>query len=130
MIVERESNIDNPIEIEIDSELEINNSMEDSFTYLNRLYEEAKLKQVKNEVLGDLRNELKTIIENQFKEFCHETSRRKQSNDVIALLKEEWLPLDTNSENIHFTLDAPPKRLNLSTPSQSMLKKERPTHES
>ena len=28
--------------------------MEDSFTYVNRLYEEAKLKQVKNEVLGTL----------------------------------------------------------------------------
>ena len=28
--------------------------MEDLFTYVNRLYEEAKLKQVKNEVLGDM----------------------------------------------------------------------------
>ena len=37
-----------------------------------------------------MRNELKTIIENQFKETCHETSRHKQNNyDVIALLKEE-----------------------------------------
>ena len=63
--------------------------MENSFTYVNRLYEEAKLKQVKNEVLDDLRNELKTIIENQLKESCHETSRYKQNNnDVIALLKE------------------------------------------
>ena len=40
------------IEIEIDSELESDNVMEDSFTYVNRLSEEAKLKQVKNEVLG------------------------------------------------------------------------------
>ena len=55
---------DNPIETEIDSKLETDNAMEDSFTYVNRLYEGAKLKQVKNEVLGDLRNELKTIIEN------------------------------------------------------------------
>ena len=40
--------------------------------------------------MGDLRNELKTIIENQFKEFCHETSRHKQNNDdVLALMKEE-----------------------------------------
>ena len=38
----------------------------------------------------DLRNELKTIIENQFKESCHGTSRQKQNNDdVITLLKEE-----------------------------------------
>ena len=66
--------LDNPKEIEIESELEIDNAMEDSFTFVNRLYEEAKLKQVKNEVLGDLRNELRTIIENQFKESCHETS--------------------------------------------------------
>ena len=35
----------------------------------------------------DLRNELKTIIENQSKESCHETSRH--NDDVIALLKEE-----------------------------------------
>ena len=50
------------------------------------MYEEAKLKQVKNKVLGDL----KTIIENQFKEPCHEATRHKQNNaDVIALLKEE-----------------------------------------
>ena len=48
--------------------------MENSFTYVNRLYEEAKLKQVKNEVLDDLRNELKTIIENQSKESYHKTS--------------------------------------------------------
>ena len=82
--------LDNPIEVEIDSELEIDNAMKDLFTYVNWLYEQAKLKQVKNEVLGDLRNELKTIIENQFKEFCHEASRHKQNNDyVIALMKEE-----------------------------------------
>ena len=62
--------------------------MEDSCTYVNRLYEEAKLKQVRNEVPGDLRNELKTIIENQCKESCHERSRHKQNNDVIALLKK------------------------------------------
>ena len=82
--------LDDSIEIEIDSELEIDNAMEDSFTNIKRLYEGAKLKQVKNEVLGDLRNELKTIIENQFQEFCHETSRHKQNDDdVIALMKEE-----------------------------------------
>ena len=33
---------DNPTEIEIDSELEIDNAMENSFTYVNRFYEEAK----------------------------------------------------------------------------------------
>ena len=83
--------LDNPIDIEINSELEMDNAMEDSFTYVNRLYEEAKVKQVKNEVLGDLRNELKTIIENQLKKSCHEeTSRHKQNNDdVIMPLKEE-----------------------------------------
>ena len=82
--------LDNPIEIEIDSQLEIDNTIEDSSTYVNRLHEEAKLNQVKNEVLGHLRNELKTIIENHFKVFCHDTSRHKQNNDdFIALLKEE-----------------------------------------
>ena len=30
--------LDNPIEIEIESELETGNSMKDSFTYVNRLY--------------------------------------------------------------------------------------------
>ena len=55
--------LDNPIDTEIDSQLEIDNAVEDSFTYVNRLHEEAKLKQVKNEVLGDLRNEMKTVIE-------------------------------------------------------------------
>ena len=153
--------LDNPIEIEIDSGLEIDNAIEDSFPYVNRLYEGAKLKQVKNEVLGDLRNELKTIIENPFKESYDETSRHKQNNDdIIALLKEEieylkeglmeknkvisnlirfcksssgslqdnsspWLPVDTSSENIGFTLHTPPKCLNLNTPSQSMLKETR-----
>ena len=49
-----------------------------------------KLKQIKNEVLGDLKNELNTIIENQFKESYHETSRHKQKNDdAAALLKEK-----------------------------------------
>ena len=54
--------LDNPIETEIESELEFVNSMEDSFTYVNRLYEETKLKQVKNEVLGDLRSELRKPV--------------------------------------------------------------------
>ena len=65
--------------------------MEDSFTYLNRLYEKAKLKHIKNEVLDDLRNELKILIENQFKKSCHETSRHKQNNDDAKeiLLMEE-----------------------------------------
>ena len=81
---------DNLIEIETDSELKIDNAVEDSFTYINRLYEEEKSKQVKNEVLVDLRNKLKTIVENQFKESCHETSRHKQNNDDdIALWKEK-----------------------------------------
>ena len=71
VVVERESNIQSNIETETDSGLEIDNIKEDSFTYLNRLNEKAKLKQVKNEVLGDLWNELKTIIEIQFKESCH-----------------------------------------------------------
>ena len=47
--------------------------MEGSFTYVNRFYEEEKLKQMKNEVLNDLRNELKTIIENKFKKSFHKT---------------------------------------------------------
>ena len=81
---------DNLIEIETDSELKIDNAVEDSFTYVNRFYEEEKSKQVKNEVLVDLRNKLKTIVENQFKESCHETYRHKQNNDDdIALWKEE-----------------------------------------
>ena len=72
--------------------------MEDSFTYVNRLYEEAKLKHIKNEVLGDLRNELKTLIENHFKESCHETSSQPKENDddAIALLKEEIKYLRVN----------------------------------
>ena len=109
----------------------------------------------------DLRNELKTITENQFKKSCHETSRHEENNDdVITLLKEEieylkgelkekikvisnligfrnswsgslqdnswpWLPVDTGSENIGFTLYTPPKCLNLNTPSHSMLKETR-----
>ena len=98
VVVERESNIQSNIEIETDSEPEIDNVKEGLFTYLNRLNEKAKLKQVKNEVLGDLWNELKTIIEIQFKESCHETSRHKQNNDdVIALLKEEIEYLKGNS---------------------------------
>ena len=41
-------------------------------SYVNKLHEEAKLKQIllkqiSNEILGDLRNKLKTTIENQFK---------------------------------------------------------------
>ena len=31
------------------------NGMEDSFTYVSRLHEEEKLKQIKNEVLDDLK---------------------------------------------------------------------------
>ena len=46
--------LENPIDTQKDSELEIDIDMEDSFTYVNKLYEEAKLKQIKNEVLGDL----------------------------------------------------------------------------
>ena len=85
----RES-LGNLIETEIDLKIEVDNVMEDSFTYVNRLYEEAKLKQINNELLADLRNELKTIIENQFKESYHKTFRHKQNNDdVIALLNEE-----------------------------------------
>ena len=66
--------LDNPIDIELDSKLEIDNGMKDSFTYVNRLYEKEKLKQIKSEVLGDLRKEQKTITENQFKESCQKTS--------------------------------------------------------
>ena len=46
--------LENPIDTQKDSELDIDIDMEDSFTYVNKLYEEAKLKQIKNEVLGDL----------------------------------------------------------------------------
>ena len=106
-----------------------------------------------------MRNELKTTIENHFKESYHKTSRHKQNNDdVIALLSKErehlkgklkeknkvfsnligfctsssgylqdnsspWLLVDISGENIDFTLDIPPKCLNLNTPSHSMLKK-------
>ena len=35
-------NLDNPIETEIESELEIDNAMENSFAYVNRLSEEEK----------------------------------------------------------------------------------------
>ena len=44
----RIEHLHHPIDIEMDSELETDNVMEDSFTYANRLYEEAKLKQIKN----------------------------------------------------------------------------------
>ena len=82
--------LDNSIEKELDSQLKIDKAMDDSLTYVNRLYEEVKLKQVKNKVLDDLRNELKTTIKNQFKESYHKTSRHKQNNDdVIALLNKE-----------------------------------------
>ena len=82
--------LDNPIDIELDSKLEIDNGMKDSFTYLNRLYKKEKLKQIKSEVLDDLRNEQKTITENEFKESCQKTSWHKQNHyDAIALLKEE-----------------------------------------
>ena len=74
--------LDNPIEIEIDSELGIDNAMKESFASANSLYENTKLKQVKNEVVDDLRNELKTIVENEFKKSCHEISRHKQNNDI------------------------------------------------
>ena len=36
--------LDNPLQIEKDSKTEIDNAMVDSFTYVNKLYEEAKLK--------------------------------------------------------------------------------------
>ena len=65
--------LDNSIEIVIGLQLEIDNVMEDLFIYVNRIYEEAKSKKPKMKFWGDLRNELKTIIENQFKESCHDT---------------------------------------------------------
>ena len=49
-----------------------------------------KLKQVKNKILADLRKELETIRENQFKAFYHKISRRNQNIvDVVALMKEQ-----------------------------------------
>ena len=83
--------LDNPKEIEIDSELETDSGMEDSFTYINMLYEEAKLKHIKNQVLDDLKHKLKALIENHFKESYQETSyRHKENHDaVMVLLKEE-----------------------------------------
>lgn len=51
-----------------------------------------KLKQIKSEVLGNLANQLKNIIENQLKESSHETSWHEQNNDdATAVLKEETL---------------------------------------
>ena len=48
------------------------------------------LNHTKNENLGNLRNKLQTLIENQFNESCYETSQHKPNNDdAIALLKEE-----------------------------------------
>ena len=82
--------LDNPTETGIDSELEIDNGMKDSFTYVNRLYEKVMLNHTKNENLGNLRNKLQTLKENQFNESCYETSQHKPNNDeAIALLKEE-----------------------------------------
>ena len=82
--------LDNPTEIGIDSELEIDNGTKDSFTYVNRLYKKVMLNHTKNENLGNLRNKLQTLIENQFNESCYETSQYKPNNaDAIALLKEE-----------------------------------------
>ena len=39
-----------------------------------------------NNVLGDLKNDRKTIIEIQFKESCHETFQHKQNNDDFITL--------------------------------------------
>ena len=56
--------------------------------------------------------------------FCKSSSGSLQDN------ASPWLPVDTSSEKIDFTLDTPPKCLKLNTPSQSMLNKTRPTQES
>ena len=56
--------------------------------------------------------------------FCKSSSGSLQDNS------SPWLPVDTSSEKINFTLDTPPKCLNLNTPSQSMLNKTSPTQES
>ena len=54
-------------------------------------YEETKLKPSNNEVLSDLRKELKTYMENHFKGSCHKTSRWHTQNDddSIVPLKEK-----------------------------------------
>ena len=51
--------------------------------------------------------------------FCKCSSSSLQDNSP------PWLPVDTSRENMDFTLDTPPKCLNLNTPSQNMLKKTR-----
>ena len=52
--------------------------------------EHLLLESLDNPIYEWLEKRTETIIENQFKESCHETSRHKQNNDyVIALLKVE-----------------------------------------
>ena len=63
--VEWESNIfylDIPRETEIYLALKIDNGVEDSLTYVNRLHEKDLLNHIKNKVLGNFRKELKTYI--------------------------------------------------------------------
>ena len=43
---------------------------------------------------------MNTIIQNQVKESCHETSRHMQNNDVIMLLKEEIFEGGTTQRKI------------------------------
>ena len=64
---------------------------------------------------GRLKEKYKVIL--NLIRFCKSSSGSLQDN------LSPWLPVDTNRENIDFTLDTPPKCLNLNTPSQSMLKK-------
>ena len=47
----------------------------------------------------------------------------KSSSDSSQDNSSPWLPADTSSKNIDFTLDIPPKFFKLSTLSLSMLKK-------
>ena len=51
----------------------------------------------------------------------------KSSSDSLQDNSSPWFPVAASSD---FTLDTPPKCLNLNTPSQSMLKKQGPTQES
>ena len=76
-----------------------------------------EIEYLKGELMGKMK-----VISNLIG-FCKSSSGSLQDNS------SPWLPADTNSEK-DFTLNTPPKCLNLTTPSQRMLKKQRPTQES
>ena len=76
----------------------------------------ALLKEEIEYLKGNSWKKINKVISNHIK-FCKIPSGSLQVNS------SQWLPVDTSSENIDFTLDTPPKCLNLNATSQSILKK-------